>query len=111
MPLYNSSGLPAGDVTVTNGNLVIGTAGKGLQVKEGANAKMGTAVLNGITEVTVPTTGIGASSRVFLAVESPGGTVGGLAYVSSRIAGTSFGIKSLTIGDTSTVAWLIVDPA
>lgn len=111
MPLYSPTGIPAGDVTATNGNFIVGTAGKGLQIKEGTNAKMGTAVLNGITEVTVTTTGVGAASRVFLSVETPGGTVGGLAYVSSRIAGTSFGIKSLTLGDTSTVAWLIVDPA
>jgi len=111
MPLFNPTGIPAGDVTASNGNLIIGTAGKGLQVKEGTNAKMGTAVLNGITEVTVATTGVTATSRVFLSVETPGGTVGGLAYVSSRIAGTSFGVKSLTIGDTSTIAWLIVDPA
>ncbi len=111
MPLFNPAGAVSGDNTVTNGNIVAATAGKGIQVKEGSNAKMGTAVLNGITEVTISTTAISATSRVFLCVESPAGTVGGLAYVSSRIAGTSFGIKSLTIGDTSTVAWLIIDPA
>lgn len=40
-----------------------------------------------------------------------GGTIGWLAYVSSRISGTSFGVKGIVVGDTSTVAWMIVDPA
>ncbi|MGW4909499.1 glycosyl hydrolase family 28-related protein [Streptomyces sp. NPDC004270] len=39
-----------------------------------------------------------------------GGTPAGVAYVSGRIAGTSFTVKGAT-GDTSTVAWLIVEPA
>ena len=101
----------AGILGVTTGSLAITTAGQGLLVKEGANARMGTAVLNGITEVTVATTAVTATSRIHITVNIPGGSVGGAAYVSSRIAGTSFGIKGIVAGDTSTVAWMIVEPA
>jgi hypothetical protein len=59
-------------------------AGEGLRVKEGANATMGTLTLNGATPA-------------------------GIAYVSARTAGTSFSVKGVA-GDTSTVAWLIVEP-
>lgn len=81
-----------------------------VKVKEGTNCRMGTATLNGTTEVTVTTTAVASTSRIQLTINAPGGTVGS-PYVSSRSAGTSFGVKSTAVGDTSTVAWLIVDPA
>ncbi|WP_416977669.1 glycosyl hydrolase family 28-related protein [Streptomyces sp. T028] len=91
-------------------DIVVGLAGKGIKVKEGTNAKMGTVALNGTTPVTVPTTAVTATSRIFLTVQSPAGTPSGVAYVASRTPGTSFTVKGMA-GDTSTVAWLIVDPA
>jgi hypothetical protein len=94
----------------TDSDLAAGLAGKGPRVKEGTNAKMGTLTLNGATAVTVPTTAVTASSRIFLTIQAPGGTPAGVAYVSGRTAGTSFTVKG-TAGDTSTVAWLIVEPA
>lgn len=102
-----------GDVesdATNGGHIRIQTAGKGLMVKEGANARMGTLTLNGATEVTVNTTAVAATSRIFLSIQAPGGTPSGTCYVSSRVAGTSFGVKSIAL-DTSTVAWLIIDPA
>lgn len=98
-----------GDVEVNTGNLQIQTAGKGLQVKEGSNAKMGTAVLVGGT-VTVNNTSVTANSRIMLTVQTTGGTVGS-PYVSARTAGTSFTITSTSGTDTSTVAYLIIEPA
>ncbi len=83
----------------------------GLLVKEIAGApRMGTLTLNGSTEVTVTTTAVTATSRIFLTIQAPGGTPAGIAYVSSRVASTSFGVKGI-VADTSTVAWLIVEPA
>jgi hypothetical protein len=99
-----------GDLTVTSGNVVVATAGKGLQIKEGSNATMGTGTLNGATEVTISTTAVTATSRIFLSIETPGGTPSGQIFVSSRIAATSFGVKSVAL-DTSTFAWLIIEPA
>jgi hypothetical protein len=86
------------------------SAGNGYQVKEGANCKQGTATLNGTTEVTVSTNVVTASSRIFLTINAPGGTPGS-PYVSSRSAGTSFGIKSTNAADSSTVAYEIFEPA
>lgn len=100
-----------GDISLATGNLLVNTAGKGLQVKEGANAKMGTATANGTTEVTVSTTAVTATSRILLTIQTPNAGTAGAVYVSSRVAGTSFGFKSTDAADASTVAWMIVEPA
>lgn len=92
-----------------SGNIVANAIGATLKVKEGTNAKAGTAVLVGGT-VTVNTTAVTANSRIYLTVNTSGGTVGS-PYVSARTAGTSFAITSTSNTDTSTVAWLIVEPA
>ncbi|PWI04529.1 hypothetical protein DIZ27_44810 [Streptomyces sp. NWU339] len=93
-----------------NADIVAAKAGRGLKVKEGADAKMGTLTLTGATPVTVPTTAVTAASRIFLTVQEPGGTPSGIAYVSGRVPGESFSVRG-TAGDASTVAWLIVEPA
>ena len=108
----------------TGGNVGIGTAtpsealevsgnirisGKnGLKITEGTNATMGTAVLVAGTKV-VNTTKVTANSRIFLTTNTPGGGIGAL-YVSARVAGTSFTIKSSSATETSTVAWVIIEP-
>lgn len=93
---------------VTEGNLIADVAGKGLTVREGANARMGTATLTAGT-VVVSTTAVTANSRVFLTAQNTGGTPGAL-RVSARTAGTSFTITSTSGTDTSSVAWMIVEP-
>jgi hypothetical protein len=93
----------------TNTSIAVGSAGQGYQVKEGTNAKMGTATLVAGT-VTVSTTAVTANSRIFLTAQSTGGTPGAL-RVSARSAGTSFTITSTSSTDTSLVAWFIVEPA
>lgn len=95
--------------SVTGADVRVGTAGRGLMVAEGSNAKMGRATLTAGT-ATVNTTAVTASSEVFLTCQVPGGTVGFL-RVSARTAGTSFTITSSSGSDTSTVAWMIVEPA
>lgn len=75
----------------------------------GVAAAMGVATLVA-GQVTVPTTAIKATSRVFLSVQAAAGVQGHL-RVDSRAARLSFVIASSSGTDTSTVAWLIVDPA
>lgn len=87
----------------------VATAGKGFFVAEGTNAKMGQAVLTAGT-VTVATTAVNASSRIFLSNQVNGGTAGFL-RVSAQVNGTSFDITSSSNTDTSTISWLIVDAA
>jgi len=98
-----------GDVRLSVGDLYISTAGKGIRIKEGSNAKMGTATLTA-GSVVVSTTAVASTSRVFLTSQSDGGTPGFL-RVSTRVNGTSFTITSSSVLDTSTVAWVILDPA
>lgn len=98
-----------GILGVTTGSLAVATAGQGLQVKEGANAKQGTAILVAGT-VTVANTSVTATSRILLTSQVDGGTPGFL-RVSARVAATSFTITSSNAADTSTVAYQIFEPA
>lgn len=96
-----------GDVNSSTGNLLVSTIGKGLQVKTGANSKIGTAVLSAGT-VTVSNTSVTANSLIFLTSQVNGGTPGFL-RITAKTAATSFVITSSSNSDTSTVAWMIVE--
>jgi hypothetical protein len=98
-----------GDVDVSTGNLLVSTAGKGIRIKEGANARMGVATLVAGT-VTVANTSITATTRIFLSNDASGGVVGALA-VSARTVGTDFTITSTSVADTSQIAWELKEPA
>lgn len=91
------------------GNIAAVTAGSGFRIKEGSNAKMGTATLVAGAAV-VSNTSVTANSRILLTSNADGGTPGWL-RVSARTAGTSFTITSSSGTDTSTVAYLIMEPA
>lgn len=84
----------------------------GVSIKEGSNTPMGTATCNGATSVTVANTRVTANTRIFLTVQAVSGssTTPGIAYVQTRTAGTSFDMRC-TASDTSTVAWVLVEPA
>lgn len=99
----------AGILSVTTGSFSVTTAGSGLAVKEGSNAKQGTAALTA-GSVVVSNTSVTATSRIFLTSNADGGTPGFL-RVSARTAGTSFTITSSSGTDTSTVAYQIFEPA
>lgn len=98
----------AGGVAVVGGSVDVQTAGQGLKVAEGANAKQGVATLVAGT-VTVATTAVTANSRILLTVQTVAGTQGTVT-VTARTAGTSFTITSTNVADTSTVAWEIIEP-
>lgn len=85
----------------------IGTAGRGLRVAEGANAKQGVATLVGGT-ILVANTSVTAASRIFLTAQD-NNTIGAL-RVSARVVGTSFTITSSNAGDTGVVAYEIYEP-
>lgn len=93
---------------LSEGNLICDVAGKGLRIKEGSNARMGTATLVGGT-VTVSNTSVTANTRILLSRSTTGGTTGDLSYTVS--AATSFTINSSSGTDTSTVVWLLAEPA
>ena len=100
----------ANRLSLSTSDLRIGTAGRGLMVAEGSNAKMGLATLAAGT-VTVATTAVTANSRIFLTGQGDTAGTEGWLRVSARTAGTNFTITSSSGTDTSTVAWMIVEPA
>jgi hypothetical protein len=82
-----------------------------LRIKEGANARMGSATLVTGAKV-VATTAVTASSRILITVQSLGTVTAPKAVsVTARTAGQDFTITSSDATDTSVVAWLIVEPA
>jgi hypothetical protein len=98
--------------------LTLPTVGTGILIKEGTNATMGQATLVAGT-VTVSTTKVTANSRIMLTAQNNSGTEYGIVKVSARTATTSFTITSyrgnntttVAAGDTSNVAWQIIEPA
>ena len=90
------------------GNPDVNSAGSGLQVAEGANAKQGIATLAAGT-IVVNTTAVTANSRIFLTPQETGALTG-ILRVSARTAGTSFTILSSVNTDTAVVAWEIFEP-
>lgn len=99
---------PGQRLDVVGGSVAISTAGSGLRIAEGSNARMGTAVLVGGT-VTVANTSVTANTRVFVSRSTTGGTLGHLS--TTQIASTSFTVNSSSGTDTSTVNWLLIEPA
>ena len=81
----------------------------GLSIIEGTNAKSGIATLVAGT-ITVNTTAVSANSRIQLTHQNNSGVLG-FVTVSARVAATSFTITSSNAGDTSAIAWLIVEPS
>ena len=99
-----------GDITATAGNLV---AGVGLEITEagGGDDTSGLATLSSGTKV-VASTAVAADSRIQLTAQTLGTVTAPVALaVTARSAGVSFTITSADNTDTSTVAWLIVNPA
>jgi len=90
-------------------NVEVTTAGFGLEIAEGANARMGIVTLVA-GAATVNTTAVTANSRIFLTHQTNAGTPG-FVSVTARTPATSFTITSGNLGDTSDIAWMIVEPA
>ena len=107
-----------GDLTITTGNVKIGTGGKGLQIKSGAATDMaGNSVLT-LGTVTILNTNVATGDTIFLQRIGAAGsvTLGELTYTISN--GVSFTVTSLIIGtpastqtaDVSTFCYFIVRP-
>ena len=104
--LYRS----AANVLATDDSFSLKTAGTGVSIKEGANATMGVATLNGGVGVDVLTTKVTANSRIFLSVQSEVSVTSGDVWIQYRTAGTSFNIRSIA-GNDAACAWWIVEPS
>ncbi len=103
----------SGGVSNFDTDVKISNVGNGIYIKEGTNATMGIATLVAGT-VTVNTTKVTANSRIFISVNGVGVLANlGSSYenTATRVAGTSFDIKSTNVLDTSSVVWCIIEPA
>lgn len=99
-----------GNATVTgtakfSDNISIATAGKGLVVASGSNAKIGNSTLSGGT-IVVANTSITANSKVFTSAR--GVTAAGSLGVTYN-AGTGFTISSSSPTDARVVDWFIIE--
>lgn len=101
---FGATTTPTDKVEIT-GNLALLSAGNKIKIATGSNASLGTATLVGGT-ITVNTTAVTASSKIFLTYDLFGGTPGSL-EVGTITAGTSFVINSSSALDTSDVNWII----
>ncbi|MFE9363676.1 glycosyl hydrolase family 28-related protein [Streptomyces sp. NPDC006978] len=109
--LATQSGQSGGQWNIWDGQpaaLNLGSAGGGIAIAEGANARMGVATL-AAGSVTVANTSVTAATRVVPARQAAGGTLGHLSVTVT--AGTGFTITSSSGTDTSVVAWLLLEPA
>lgn len=75
----------------------------------GFTGRMGSAVLAAGTSGAIANATITASTKIFLSRSLTGGTEGTLSSV--KAAGVSFTINSSNALDTSTVDWLLIEPA
>lgn len=103
-----------GDISTTSitdsGNLTFTTAAAGVVLKQGANGKTGTFVLNGVTPVTINNTSIAITDSIIISLNTVGGTVGVQPHVATITAATSFTVIG-TASDTSTYNYAIISNA
>ncbi len=103
----NAISIATTNVVSLIGDLAITTAGKGLQLKSGTNARAGNATLVAGT-VTVSNTSVTANTLVTLTRKTSGGTIG-TAITYTLSAGTSFTINSDNPLDTSTFTYMLIE--
>lgn len=111
----NSRGL--GSATNRIQSVFIGTAlnlnaaGSGLFIKQGTNATFGTVTLSGAgASAIIYSTKVTASSVIMLTNNATGGTLG-VVGITARTASVSATVASSVATDTSTIGWIIVEPA
>lgn len=97
-----------GNITATNGNLVMGTAGNKIIVPTGADASAGvSAAMSGTPGVvTVSTTACSGTALIFYSRATTGGTPGEVSITAQD--GTGFTLTS-TANETSTFNWWIIN--
>jgi hypothetical protein len=97
-----------GNITATNGNLSLATAGNKIIIATGSNASVGTSSAMSGTPgvVTVATTACSATAKVFYSRATTGGTPGQVSITAQD--GTGFTLTS-TGNETSTFNWWIIN--
>lgn len=86
------------------------TATSGPVLKRGANGRVGTFVLNGVTPVSVSNSSIAITDAIIFSLNTVGGTVGAYPAIQTITANTGFTVAG-TVGDTSTYNYAIIKNA
>lgn len=97
----------AGDITASNGNLNLGTAGNKLNIATGTNSSTGVTSAMVAGAVTVATTACTASSIILYSRKTTGGTAGQVS-ITAQSSG-SFTLTSSSNTETSTFNYLIIN--
>lgn len=99
---------PSGTGSVKTGaSLVFTAVTTGPTLKQGANGRVGTFVLNGSTPVTVSNTSIAISDAIIISLNTVGGVVGVPPSIATITAGSGFTVAG-TAADTSTYNYAII---
>lgn len=112
--LETLTGDSGGAISPTSGNINIlggqnmNVAGSGSTLTVNSSNTTGIAVL-AMGNATVLTSVVTSNSRIFLSYQPING-LGGTLNVSAITPGVSFNISTGSIGDTSVVSWMIVEP-
>lgn len=109
--------LTTGNLAMANGNVVFGTAGNGISIKSGANARIGQSTLVLGTKA-VANTSVTANTRIFLSRSSKAASTA-LGVLEAVVnAGVGFTINSYTpataaveTNDISVIDWILVESA
>ena len=96
-----------GNITATNGNLSLATAGNKIIIATGANASVGTSDAMVAGAVTVATTACSITAKVFYCAATTGGTPGHVSITAQD--GSGFTLTSSSNTETSTFNWWIIN--
>ena len=96
-----------GNITATNGNLSLGTAGNKIVIATGANASVGTSAAMTAGAVTVATTASSATALIYFSRATTGGTPGDVSITAQD--GTGFTLTSTSNTETSTFNYWIIN--
>jgi hypothetical protein len=102
----NEGAIFSGTIETFSANIQVKTAGYGITIAEGANAKLGSGTLSGGT-VTIANTSVTAASIIFLTDTSNGANLGVLS-VGVITAGDGFVVNSSNALDSGTFNFLII---
>lgn len=109
-----AAGSVAGSWKATNGTLsgtlTYSVAASGPILKQGANGRVGTFVLNGSTPVTVNNTSVAITDAIIISLNTVGGVVGVMPTIATITAGSGFTVAG-TAADTSTYNYAIIKNA
>lgn len=97
------------EIGTADSDIIIALAGKGLRVKEGTNARMGTVTL-AAGSGTVTNSSITANTRIFLGYHTVNASPGAL-FCHAITIGTGFVVNSTSASDTGVVSYLLVEAA